>query len=94
MRTQDIEYRADGVRMVGQYAVDDSFGARRPGILVIHEGPGLTEHTKKIAARLAGMGYAAFAMDYHGEGKPHPNLAEVRPQIAAWIANPCVTAEM
>ena len=88
MRTQDIDYRADGVRMVGQYAVDDGSGARRPGVLVIHEGPGLTEHTKKIAARLAGMGYAAFAMDYHGEGKPHPNPAEVRPQIAAWIANP------
>ena len=88
MRTQDIEYRADGVRMVGQYAVDDGSSARRPGVLVIHEGPGLTEHTRKIAARLAGMGYAAFAMDYHGEGKPHPKLAEVRPQIAAWIANP------
>ena len=88
MRTQDIEYRADGVRMVGQYAVDDGSSARRPGVLVIHEGPGLTEHTRQIAARLAGMGYAAFAMDYHGEGKPHPNFAEVRPQIAAWIANP------
>ncbi len=88
MRTQDIEYRADGVRMVGQYVVDDSSAARRPGVLIIHEGPGLTEHTKKIAARLAGLGYAAFAMDYHGEGKPHPNLAEVRPQIAAWIADP------
>ena len=30
MRTQDIEYRADGVRMVGQYVVDDSSAARRP----------------------------------------------------------------
>ena len=59
MRTQDIEYRADGVRMVGQYVVDDSSAARRPGVLIIHEGPGLTEHTKKIAARLAGLGYAA-----------------------------------
>src|SRR4051794_26948410 len=88
MRSQDIEYRADGVRMVGQYVVDDSSSERRAGVLVIHEGPGLTEHTRKIAARLAEMGYAAFAMDYHGEGKPHPNMAEVRPQIAAWIANP------
>ena len=88
MRTQDIEYRADGVRMVGQYVVDDGSSARRPGVLIIHEGPGLTDHTKKIAARLAGLGYACFAMDYHGAGRPHPNLAEVRPQIAAWIANP------
>ena len=75
-------------RMVGQYVVDDGSTARRPGVLVFHEGPGLTEHTKKIAARLAGLGYAAFAMDYHGEGKPLANLAEVRPRMAAWIANP------
>src|SRR5438477_12430355 len=88
MRTQDIAYDADGAHMIGQYVVDDSTTVRRAGVLVIHEGPGLTEHTKKIAARLAGMGYAAFAMDYHGEGKPHPNMAEVRPLIAAWIANP------
>jgi dienelactone hydrolase len=88
MRSHDIEYRADGIRMVGQYVVDDAGSAKRAGVLICHEGPGLTEHTRKIAARLAGLGYAAFAMDYHGEGKPHPNPAEIRPQIAAWIANP------
>ena len=57
-------------------------------MLVCHEGPGLTEHTKKIAARLAGLGYAAFAMDYHGDGKPLANPADGRPRIAAWIADP------
>jgi dienelactone hydrolase len=88
MRTQDIEYRADGARLVGQYVVDDSTSARRAGVLVCHEGPGLTEHTKKIAARLAGLGYAAFAMDYHGEGKPLADMAEVRPRIAGWLADP------
>src|SRR5258708_19425085 len=88
MRTQDIAYDADGAHMIGQYVVDDSTSARRAGVLVCHEGPGLTEHTKKIAARLAGLGYAAFAMDYHGDGKPLANLADARPRIAAWIADP------
>ena len=88
MQSRDIEYQADGARMVGQYVVDDGKSGRRPGVLVIHEGPGLTEHTKNIAARLAELGYAAFAMDYHGDGKPLPNLADVRPRIAAWIADP------
>src|SRR5260370_4147232 len=88
MHTQDIEYRADGARVVGQYVVDDGKLGKRPGVLVCHEGPGLTEHTKKIAARLAGLGYAAFAMDYHGDGKPLANLADARPRIAAWIADP------
>ena len=88
MRTQDIEYTADGVRMIGQYVVDDGSSARRAGILVCHEGPGLTEHTKKIAARLAGLGYAAFAMDYHGDGKPLANPADTMTRLAPWRADP------
>jgi dienelactone hydrolase len=88
MRTRDIEYQADGASMIGQYAVDETKKERRPGVLVIHEGLGLTEHTKKIAARLAALGYAAFAMDYHGGGKPLTNPADARPRIGAWIADP------
>jgi dienelactone hydrolase len=88
MRVQDIEYLADGARMIGQYVVDDGKSGQRPGLLVIHEGPGLTEHTKKIAARLAGLGYAAFAMDYHGGGKPVANPADFRPRLVAWMADP------
>lgn len=34
MRTEDIEYRADGVRMVGQFVVNDSRSGRRAGVLV------------------------------------------------------------
>ena len=43
---------------------------------------------RRSRARLAGLGYAAFAMDYHGDGKPLANLADARPRIAAWIADP------
>ena len=56
--------------MVGHLAVDDERPGPRPGVLVCHEGPGLDEHAKGRAERLAGLGYAAFALDYHGEGKP------------------------
>ena len=88
MHTQDIEYSADGVRMIGQYVVDDSKPGRRAGVLVCHEGPGLTEHTKKIAARLAGLGYAAFAMDYHGDGKPLADRTQTMARLAPWMADP------
>lgn len=87
MRTEDIEYRADGVRLVGQYVVDDGTPGRRAGVLICHEGPGLTEHTKKIAARLAGLGYAAFAMDYHGDGKPLEDQNERMRRISGWMAD-------
>lgn len=73
--------------MIGQYAVDDSKPGKRPGILVCHEGNGLTDHTKKIAVRLAGLGYAAFAMDYYGDGKPLANPTEVAARLGPWLAD-------
>jgi dienelactone hydrolase len=88
MRTEDIEYHGDGVRMVGQYALDETKDGRRPGVMICHEGPGLTDHTKKIAQRLAALGYAAFAMDYHGGGKPLDDLNETRARLAPWLADP------
>src|SRR5438067_343706 len=70
MRIEDIEYTVGDRRMVGHLAVDESSPGSRPGVLVCHEGPGLDGHAKGRAERLAGLGFAAFALDYHGEGKP------------------------
>jgi dienelactone hydrolase len=70
MRIEDIEYTVAGTRMVGHLAIDEGRSGLRPAVLVCHEGPGLDEHAKDRAERLAALGYAAFALDYHGEGKP------------------------
>ena len=43
----DIEYSYDGLRLVGQLAVDDERDGRRPAILVSHEGNGLSDHSKR-----------------------------------------------
>jgi dienelactone hydrolase len=67
---EDIEYQADGLRMVGHLAVDDTTSGTRPAVLVAHEGPGLDDHAKQVAEQLAGLGYVAFALDYNGEGRP------------------------
>jgi dienelactone hydrolase len=86
-----IEYEADGIRMAGFYvksgaALDD--GARRPGILVSPPGPGLGDHTKGVAQRLAQTGYAAFALDYHGGGAVITDAAEMMARIRGFIENP------
>jgi dienelactone hydrolase len=88
MRTEDIEYHADGARLVGYLAVDDSRSGKRPGVLVAPEGGGLVDLTKAIARRLAEAGYAAFAMDYYGDGKPLSDRNEVMPRINAFMAEP------
>lgn len=90
MHTQDIAYEADGVRMVGYLTVPDADGEGfepRPGVLVCHEGPGIGEHAKARARRLAELGYVAFAMDYHGGGKALP-MEEARKSLAIWRADP------
>ena len=82
MRIADIEYEADGLRLVGHLAVDDDRSGPRPAVLVGHEGPGLTEHAKERAERLAGLGYVAFALDYQGDGQAPPveqAMARLRP---------------
>ena len=68
MKIREIAYEADGRQMLGTYVVGEG-SHRRPGILVAHEGPGLDDHARSYARRLADLGYAAFALDYHGGGK-------------------------
>ncbi len=69
MHTADIEYTHDGKRLVGHLAVDDSRAGRRPAVLVAHDAGGLDDHAKRSAVKLAELGYVAFALDYHGDGK-------------------------
>lgn len=88
MKTEDIEYRADGARLVGYLAVDDTRPGKRPGVLVAPEGGGLVDLTKSIARRLADLGYVAFAMDYYGDGKPLSDMNDVMPRIGAFMAEP------
>jgi dienelactone hydrolase len=70
VQTTDIEYSFDGIRLVGELSVDDSRRGKRPAILVSHEGGGLTGHARNRARALAELGYAAFALDYFGDGRP------------------------
>jgi dienelactone hydrolase len=88
MKTQDIEYHADGQRLVGFLAVDEAKTGKRPGVIVAHEGGGLGEHAKRSARRLAEAGYCAFALDYYGDGQPLSDMTQAMPRIMAWMADP------
>ena len=72
MHIEDIPYTVNGESMLGHLAFDDHRAGLKPAVLVSHEGPGLDGHAKAIAEKLAGMGYTAFALDYHGNGEPPP----------------------
>ncbi len=90
MHIEDITYEADGIRMVGHLAYDDSKSGKRPSVLLSHEGPGLDDHVKGRAERLAAMGYAAFALDYHGGGVPLPE-DEMMERFGALMTDPAIS---
>lgn len=69
MRTETVEYRLGSMTFRGYLAYDDRKRGPRPGVLVAHEAWGLGDHVKERAARLAELGYAAFAVDMFGEGR-------------------------
>jgi dienelactone hydrolase len=86
----DIEYSSNGLRLVGQIAVDDSRDGKRPAVLVSHEGNGLGDHTKNVARKLAEVGFVAFALDYYGDGKQLPP-EQIMPRYSELAADPLRT---
>ncbi|GMU83274.1 MAG: dienelactone hydrolase [Planctomycetota bacterium] len=66
--TKTIEYKHGDVTLKGYLAYDDKVETPRPGVIVVHEWWGLTEHMKKMTRDVAALGYVAFAVDMYGEG--------------------------
>lgn len=75
MELQATSYEVGGKPFTG-YLADGSRGGRVPGVLVAHEGPGLTAHTLERTRMLAELGYVAFAVDLYGE--PNPPLERAK----------------
>lgn len=93
MHTEAIEYHIDGRRHVGHLAVDRSLPNGRPGVLVCHEGPGISDHARTKANRLAEAGYVAFALDYHGDGAFLP-MDQVFARLGPLMGDPLRTREL
>ena len=85
--TRDVEYDVAGVTMVGRLALPDREGLR-PAVLIAHEGPGLDDYQKDRAGRFAELGYVAFALDYHGGGKPLADRDEMMARLAQLADDP------
>jgi dienelactone hydrolase len=82
MELRPIGYVASGKSYTG-FLADGSRGAPAPGVLVIHEAGGLTDHTRKRAARLADLGHVAFAMDLFGPEVELPTAGRMETMASA-----------
>ncbi len=81
---QDIQFQSDETPIRGYVARPDGT-AKLPGLIVIPDVHGLSDHYRQVAQRFADEGYVTLAIDlYSREGKPTlANLEEVNRWIAA-----------
>jgi dienelactone hydrolase len=74
-------YDDGGIAARGYLTLPEEEG-KRPGILVVHEAPGLDDHVKRRAEMLAALGYVALAADLYGGGavaaSPREAIARAR----------------
>jgi dienelactone hydrolase len=68
MKTQTVEYKQGNTVLEGYLAYDDAIKGKMPTVLIIHEWTGIGPYVKKRAEQIAGLGYAAFAVDIYGKG--------------------------
>lgn len=83
-----VEYRIGSQTFVGLLADGAAqlrATGRVPGVLVAHEGPGITQHTLRCTQRLAELGYVAFAADLYGE--KDPPVERAKELVQAFRAN-------
>ncbi|MEZ0225381.1 MAG: dienelactone hydrolase family protein [Alphaproteobacteria bacterium] len=74
--TKDITYKDGDTELTGHFAYDDAAKAPMPGVVVVHEWWGNNDYSKHRAEQLAGLGYAALAIDMYGSGKMAANPDE------------------
>ena len=70
-----FEYSHAGATYRGQLVLPEGKGPH-PGVLVLHDGRGVSEFVCAVAQRWAALGYAALAADLFGDGRQYPDPAE------------------
>ena len=71
-----LEYKSGGVLCEGWQAYDDAVTGKRPGVLIVHQWTGISDHEKEAARKLANLGYNVLVADIYGKGiRPQPPAA-------------------
>jgi dienelactone hydrolase len=68
IKTESVAYKDGDAELEGFAVWDAARKHTRPGILVVHQWMGITDHEMDRAKRLAEHGYVAFVADIYGKG--------------------------
>jgi dienelactone hydrolase len=86
VKTTLVEYTHGDTVFEGFMAWDEATKGRRPGVLVVHQWTGVSDHERDRAQRLAALGYAALAADVYGKGV-RPTTREEASAMAGKVRN-------
>lgn len=74
---QPIAYTEGAVRLAGYLSEPSPKPANKvPGVVILHQWMGLTDHERRTADELARLGYVALAADVFGEGAAPKDVKE------------------
>lgn len=74
---QDVEFAGEGSKIFAHFAYPRQMNGPQPGLIIVHENRGLTDHIKDVCRRAARAGFVAVAPDllsYFRQLKPDPCL--------------------
>jgi dienelactone hydrolase len=73
IKEEPVTYTDGETTMKGFVVYDDAIAAKRPGIVMVHEWWGITQHIHSEARKFAQQGYTAFIADMYGDAKTADN---------------------
>ncbi len=65
---QPLAYQEGSAKLTGYLARPAKVAGKVPGVVVLHQWMGLTDHEKRVSDDLAKLGYVALAADVYGDG--------------------------
>jgi dienelactone hydrolase len=86
MTSNPFDY-ADADTPLHGYIAHGANQGSRPGVIVVPEAPGITEHVKRRVQMLSDLGYVAMAVDLYGHGRVGRDQTEVMALLNALRAD-------
>jgi dienelactone hydrolase len=73
IKEESVTYKDGETTMKGFIVYDDASQGKRPGVIIVHEWWGITNHIHAEARRMASWGYTAFIADMYGDARTADN---------------------
>lgn len=67
VQSRTVDYAEGDAALEGFLAHDGAQQGQRPGVVIVHQWMGITDHERSVARELAALGYVALAADVYGK---------------------------